>query len=82
MSNEQSFLRNHVDTLAIIGVNIAIATVLLTISMSQGNRIDVTNARMDSNFAAANARLDAANVRMDGMYTMFYDLLKEVKDKK
>ena len=39
---------NHADTLAIIGVNLAIAAVLLTICMSNMSTISATNARIDT----------------------------------
>lgn len=67
-----SFWRNHADTIAIIGVNIAIGAILVTMFVSSMHRIDAANARIDSLQIAANAR-------MDTIYTMFYDLLKEVK---
>ncbi len=31
--------------------------------------------------ASQASRIDAANARIDSLYTMFYDLLKEVKSK-
>ena len=66
MENKPSFLKNHADTLAIIGVNLAIATMLVGLCISNMSSI-----------ACANARMDAANARMDTLHTMFYDLLKE-----
>lgn len=63
MENKPSFLRNHSDTLAIIGVNLAIAAILITMCVSNSNRIDVANSRTDT------------------LYVMFYDLIREVKDK-
>lgn len=65
---KQSFLKNHADTLAIIGVNIGIAALLVSILLSNISSIQATNSRMDS-----------ANARMDTMHVMFYDLLKESK---
>ncbi len=44
---KQSFLRNHVDTLTIIGVNLAIAAILISMWVSNTNRIDACNARTD-----------------------------------
>tara|TARA_R110000868_G_scaffold136899_4_gene350177 strand:+ start:967 stop:1179 length:213 start_codon:yes stop_codon:yes gene_type:complete len=61
-----SFLKNHADTLAIIGVNLAIGAIALNLCFSNM-----------SSMAAVNARVDAANTRMDTLHTMFYDLLKE-----
>jgi hypothetical protein len=69
MNNDKpSFLRNHIDTLAIIGVNLAVAAILITLFVMNVNRID-----------SANIRIDGANVRSDQLHIMFYDLLKEVK---
>jgi len=64
-----NFFKDHADTLAIIGVNLAIAGFILTIAL--------TNM---SNISAVNSRMDAANTRMDTLYVMFYDLLKEGKN--
>lgn len=44
---KESFLRNHADTLTIIGVNLAIAAILITMYLSNTNRIDAANARTD-----------------------------------
>lgn len=44
---KESFLRNHADTLAIMGLNICIAAVLMTMWVSQSSRIDGANARID-----------------------------------
>lgn len=64
---KESFFKNHADTIAIIGVNAAVAAILIMITLSNMNAI-----------ASANARMDAANVRMDTIHIMFYDLLKEI----
>lgn len=68
MDNNNSFFRNHADTMAIIGVNIAIAAILITMCLSNTGSIGMMNARMD-----------AANTRMDTLHVMFYDLLRQVK---
>ncbi len=68
MENKPSFLKNHADTLAIIGVNLAIAAIYACILISNISSIN-----------AANARVDTANARMDTLHIMFYDLLNEVK---
>lgn len=68
MENKPSFLRNHADTIAIIGVNLGIAAILIAICL--------TNM---SSIACVNARMDSANTRMDTLHVMFYDLLKEGK---
>ena len=48
MSEKQSFLRNHADTLAIIGVNLGIAALLLSIILSNMSSINSVNARIDT----------------------------------
>lgn len=48
MSDKPSFLKNHIDTLAIIGVNIAIAAILVSMWISNSHRIDAANARSDA----------------------------------
>ena len=48
--SKQSFLKNHADTLAIIGVNLAIAAILTTMWISNSHRIDACNARLDSTY--------------------------------
>lgn len=45
--NDNGFLKNHADTLAIIGVNIAIFAMLVTMWISNAHRIDSANARTD-----------------------------------
>lgn len=42
-----NFFKTHADTLAIIGVNLAISTILVTMWVSNTHRIDASNARMD-----------------------------------
>lgn len=66
--HKKSFLQNHGDTLAVMGVNIAIAAIMLNITLSNNSQI-----------AAMNSRLDATNQRIDTTISMFYDLLKEVR---
>lgn len=49
MENDKpSFLKNHMDTIAIIGVNLAIAAILVTMWVSNTHRVDSTNARLDT----------------------------------
>jgi hypothetical protein len=43
-----SFFKDHSDTLAIIGVNLAIAAILLSLSLSNMSNISSANARMDT----------------------------------
>lgn len=61
MADKPSFLKNHADTLAIIGVNIAMGSILVALYLSNVSSINAVNSRIDN------------------LYTMFYDLLKEVK---
>jgi hypothetical protein len=68
MTEKPSFLKNHADTLAIIGVNMAMFAILVTMW--------VTNI---SSINAVNCRMDAANTRMDTIHMMIYDILKEGK---
>lgn len=59
IEKKSSFLKNHADTLAIIGVNIALAAVMISMWISNCHRID-----------AANSRIDATMTRIDGMYNI------------
>lgn len=43
-----NFLKNHSDTLAIIGVNLAIAALILSISLTNMQNISASNARLDT----------------------------------
>lgn len=62
----QGFFKNHADTLAIIGVNIAIFALVLSICLSN-----------ISSIAAVNSRLDSLSTRLDATYQIIIDLLKE-----
>ncbi len=42
------FLKNHADTIAIIGVNLGIAAILIAICLCNISSISSTNARMDT----------------------------------
>lgn len=64
-----SFFKNHSDTLTIIGVNLAIAAVLVTMFISSLHRVD-----------AANARIDAANIRSDQLSSNIITLIHEIKE--
>lgn len=48
MKQQKSFLKNHADTMAIIGVNIAIGAIALSICMSNISSITAANARIDT----------------------------------
>lgn len=67
-TEKNSFLKNHADTLAIIGVNIAIGAILISMWVSNTNRIDATNTR-----------IDASNARMDQVYQVIMDMMKDKK---
>ena len=43
-----SFLKNHSDTIAIIGVNLAVAAILLSLILSNMTNIAAVNARLDT----------------------------------
>ncbi len=45
---KSSFLKDHADTLAIIGVNIAIGAILVSMWLSHAHRIDSVNQRIDT----------------------------------
>lgn len=47
MEKTERFFKNHADTIAIMGVNLAIAGIYLTLLISNMNRIDSANARSD-----------------------------------
>lgn len=61
-------MKGHWDTIAIVGVNLAVAALLMALCISNSNRMD-----------AANARMDAANARMDTMHVMIYDVINSRK---
>jgi len=65
-SDKPSFLRNHADTLAIIGLNLTIAAILISLY--------ITNV---SNISALNSRMDAANARFDQMQGLIYQDMKD-----
>ena len=45
---DESFFKNHSDTLAIMGVNVAIAAIILSLWISNSHRLDAVNVRMDT----------------------------------
>jgi hypothetical protein len=47
MSEKIGFFKAHGDTIAIIGVNIAMITILVSMCISNTHRIDASNARSD-----------------------------------
>ena len=48
MNDKPSFLKDHADTLAIIGVNIGIAAILVAMCLSNMSNINAVNARIDT----------------------------------
>ena len=42
------FFKNHADTLAIIGVNLALFAFMLNFMISTSHRVDAVNARLDT----------------------------------
>lgn len=48
MENKPNFLRDHADTLAIIGVNIAIGAILVSMCIFHAHRMDSANQRIDT----------------------------------
>ena len=61
-----SFLKNHADTMTIVGVNIAIAAILISMFISNSHRIDSVNARQDAQMQ-----------RIDQLYCTILDMIKE-----
>jgi len=53
------FFKNHADTIAIIGVNLALAAIMMSMWISNTHRIDSCNERIDSSLS-----------RIDGMYEL------------
>jgi hypothetical protein len=64
--NKQNFLKNHADTIAIMGLNLAIAGILIALYISNV-----------SNISAVNARMDTANARFDQMHALIYQEMKD-----
>lgn len=44
----ENFFKSHADTLAIIGVNVAMAAIILNITLSNISTIQANNARIDT----------------------------------
>lgn len=66
----KSFFKNHADTLAIMGLNLAIAAILISMWVSNTSRVDATNTRIDAAIASDNARWNQ----------LFKDFHEETKD--
>ena len=66
MKNKGNFFKDHVDTLAIIGVNLAGLAILISLSIANMSSI-----------AAANSRMDQTNSRIDNTYNMIYEMIRE-----
>jgi hypothetical protein len=43
-------MKNHWDTIAIIGVNLAVAGILMSLCLSHNSQIAATNARIDTTY--------------------------------
>jgi hypothetical protein len=41
-------MQNHWDTIAIVGVNLAVGAILMALCVSNSSRMDAANARMDT----------------------------------
>jgi len=63
---KQSFLKNHADTMAIMGLNLAIAAILISMWTANTSRVD-----------ACNARIDATNLAWEQERIAFYQAWKE-----
>lgn len=74
MSEKIGFFKNHGDTIAIIGVNVAMMAILVTMCISNAHRVDTCNSRIDATLS----RIDATMSRIDGMYEV---LMNHVKPK-
>ena len=48
MEDSKGFFKNHADTIAIIGVNIAIAAILITMCLSNMSNVNSANTRIDT----------------------------------
>lgn len=57
MNDKMGFFKNHADTLAIIGINLAVAAILISMWISNSHRIDAANARSDALYASFNSLL-------------------------
>lgn len=68
----RSFFERPNDTWAIIGVNVAMLAVMMTLFMAQGSRIE----SMDAKF---NARFDAMTSRIDTVQMIIFDMIKDGK---
>ncbi len=44
----ENFFKNHIDTIAIVSANLAIAAMLLSLIISNNARIDAQNSRADT----------------------------------
>lgn len=62
-TSQNSFMKNHADTIAIIGVNVTIAAILICLFIMNVSSIQSVNARVD----AANNRSDGIMTRIDAM---------------
>jgi hypothetical protein len=76
-SEKTGFFRNHIDTFAIMGLNIAIAGLLVSLYVSNSSNITAINTRIDESITSANSKMDVANAKFDQMQGLMY---QETKD--
>lgn len=76
-------MRGHWDTIAIIGVNLALGGVLMALCLTNNDNIyavnSSANARMDNFNARMDVKMDAVNARLDAMHVMIYDIINSRK---
>lgn len=48
MSDKPNFFKNHIDTIAIVSVNVAMAAIIIGLWTSNSSRIDSANTRIDT----------------------------------
>lgn len=88
-NNEKpSFLRNHIDTVAIIGVNLAAIAILVTMLVSNTHRIDAANARSDALYSElisiqkdGNDRWNEINANLIDIQQDNYERFNEINEK-
>jgi hypothetical protein len=85
MNESQGFFRSHADTIAIIGVNLAMIGILLSICLSNISSIASANARTDNLMAMIHEESKNFYGRLEKQdadykaHMMYYHELKEKK---
>lgn len=77
MEKDSSKLTNKL----IIGEGVAILCAMLTCFAWLHGQIQHQNDRLDQHIAVSQEAIAAQSARSDQLYTMFYDLLKEGREK-